>query len=478
MKKIGTVFVVHRQSQALDSLAKGEIESVRVNQKLPVDQIIAFALEKGFLQDGLKQFPDPRKIWDVPIEVLLLPQIIQRLHDEHSLLLAPYMLNSSDLITKLGYNVRILEDGFNDKNLYPRETPFHGETLKHVLLKVKPKALTDWFNQKWLPILRANSPGRSGQYILDGTRIEVPAHLAKKYQGSGCVENPDGTYSYGYKAVWLQEIIDQKGVIVAMNIVPIQEHDLEAARGLIDEFPFEAGSSLIADRGFIDGEWITHLKRDRHVDLFIPLKHNMHATQAAIAMADNRGLWKEHPTRERQKIAEFTSKDGGLFWKDCPVLTTGVLARWTKKDGTPDEVLFVTTKDGQSGKKILATYDQRAEIEESHRQLKENQGIETLPSKKFTHVIFRVIMGVIGFNLMNLFLNSENCKTFDEFSLKTLRQKRRTEEVNPQVIVYTEQAFAVIRMMEFLPLILELEDHVRKKLARMFKNLNLSPAPR
>ena len=474
--KISSGFIHYDQKQTLDALKKGEIESIRVSQKLPVDQIAAFALQDGFLQEGLKKFPDPRKLWEVPIEVLLLPQILQRLNDEHSLLLAPYMLNSSDLITKLGYNVRVLNDGFNDKNKYPRQTAFHGETLKHLLLKTKPENLVTWFNEQWLPIWRANSPGRTHQYILDGTRIEVPAHLWKKYKGAGCVENPDGTYSYGYKAVWLQEIIDQKGVIVSLKIVPIQVHDLEAARGLIDQFPFEKNAVLIADRGFIDAEWITSLKRDREIDLFIPLKRNMQATQAAISMADHRNLWKDHPTREKQKIAEFTAEDGGLFWKECPVLSMGVLVRWTRKDGTPDEVLFVTTKTNQNGKKILATYDQRAEIEESHRQMKENQGIEKLPSKKFVHVVFRILMGVIGFNLMNLFLNSQNCKTFEEFSLKSLRQKR-IEEENPKVIVYTEQTFAVLRFLEFLPLILELEEQVRKKLSKLFKNLNLSPAP-
>ena len=263
-----------------------------------------------------------------------------------------------------------------------------------------------------------------------------------------------------------------------MKIVPIHVHDLEAARELIDDFPFEKNAVLIADRGFIDGKWITHLKRDRHIDLFIPLRHNMQATQAAIAMADNRGLWKVHPTREKQMIAEFTAEDGGLFWKECPVLTTGVLARWTKKDGTLDEVLFVTTKEDQTGKKILEVYDQRAEIEESHRQMKENQGLETLPSKKYVQVVFRIMMGVIGFNLMNLFLNSEHCKDFKEFSLKSLRQRRmRKDEENPKVIVYTEKTFAVLNFMEFLPLILDLEDEVRKRLSGLFKNLSLKPAP-
>ena len=474
--KFGTVFISHRQKETLDALENGEIDSLRVSQKLPVDQVVAFGLQDGFLAKGLKKFPDPRKLWEVPIEVLLLPQVLQRLNDEHSLLLAPYMLNSSDLITRLGYNVRILDEGFNRRNTHPRQAPFHGETLKHLLLSVKAETLLEWFNRDWLSIWRTNSPGRTHQYILDGTRIEIPAHLAKKYQGSDCVENEDGSLSYGYKAVWLQEIIDHKGVIVAMTIVPIQVHDLKAARGLIDDFPFEEGATLIADRGFIDGSWITGLKRDRKIDIFIPLRHNMDATQAAIAMADHRGLWRPHPTRENQQIAEFTAKDGGLFWRDCSELTSGVLVRWTKKDGTADEVLFVTTKEGQTGKQILATYDQRAEIEESHRQMKENQGLETLPSKKFVHVVFRIIMGVIGFNLMNLFLNSENCRNFEEFSLRTFRQKRMEEE-NPKVILYTEKTFAVLRLLEFLPLILTLEQSAQKKLAKLFKNLGLKPAP-
>ena len=474
--KLGGRFVAHDQKRTLDALEKGEIDCVRVSQRLPIDQIVAYGLKDGFLQTGLKTFPDPRKLWEVPVDVLLLPQVLQRLNDEHSLLLAPYMLNSSELITKLGYNVRVLEEGFNQKNVYPRSAPFHGETLKHLLLSVKAEKLLEWFNRDWLSIWQANAPGRTGQYILDGTRIEVPAHLSKKYQGSGCVENEDGSLSYGYKAVWLQEIIDHKGVIVAMTIVPIQVHDLKAARSLIDEFPFEESSSLIADRGFIDGAWITHLKRDRKIDLFIPLKHNMEATQAAIAQADYRGLWKAHPTREKQQIAEFNAREGGLFWRDCPVLTHGVLARWTKRDGTTDEVLFVTTKEGQTGKKILATYDQRAEIEESHRQLKENQGLEKLPSKKFVHVVFRVLMCVIGFNLMNLFLNSEDCKDFEAFSLKSLRQKRMEEE-NPKVILYTEKTFAVMRLLEFLPLILNLEKSAQEKLSRLFKNIAITPAP-
>ena len=65
------------------------------------------------------------------------------------------------------------------------------------------------------------------------------------------------------------------------------------------------------DRGFIDGEWITHLKRDRGIDVCIPLRHNMEITQAAISTADSQNAWQPHPTRQGQNIFEI--KQGDLF---------------------------------------------------------------------------------------------------------------------------------------------------------------------
>jgi len=124
--------------------------------------------------------------------VILTAQTLQRLNDEHSLLLAPYMLNNAELITELGYNVRVLEEGFNDRNIYPREAAFNGETLKHILLSVRPQSLEKWFNKKWRPIWDKNSPGKTLQYILDGTKILIPPHLASRFEGSGYVKDDEG----------------------------------------------------------------------------------------------------------------------------------------------------------------------------------------------------------------------------------------------------------------------------------------------
>ena len=461
--------IVHKQNETIAKLKAGEIDDLRVSNQLPIDDIVKFGLKEGFLKEGLKSFPDPRKTFDIPIEVLLLPQVLQRLNDEHSLLLAPYMLNSAELMTELGFSARVLEEGFNTKNKYERTTPFHGESLKHVLLSTKADKLLDWFNNDWNQLMKSNAPGRTRQYIIDGTEIIVPSHLYEHFEGAGLVKNKDGEITCGYKVVWIQEIIDRKCVIRSMKFAPIQTHDLVIGKELVAEFNFEEGALILMDRGFLDGEWITHLKIERKIDICMPLRSNSEITQFAVAQAERDNCWTPHPTRENQKIYQI--KETELDWKLCQCFKSGVLVRFTKKNGEEKNIVFVDTREGLSGKTILATYDQRSEIEETHRQMKCFQGLEKLPSKKFVHVVFRIIMGTIAYNLFNLFLNSEKCATIEDYTLKTHRQRRRSEERNPDIIIYTGDTYAILKNLDFLDLILTLKKSTQLKLRKIFKEL-------
>ena len=461
--------VTHKQEETIAALKAGEIDDLRVSNQLPIDDIVKYGLKEKFLREGLKSFPDPRKNYDIPIEVLLLPRVIQRLDDEHSLLLAPHMLNSAELLTELGFSARVLEEGFNSKNKYPRETPFHGETLKHVLLSVKAEKLIDWFNTEWEQLMKTNAPGWTKKYIIDGTELLIPKHLFEKYEGAGVIKDSDDNTSYGYKVVWIQEIIDRKGVIRALKFAPIQDNDLKIGKELVKGFDFEEGSLLLMDRGFLDGTWITHLKEERKIDVCIPLKKNSEITQFAVAQALAENNWVPHPTREDQKIYEIRKSE--LDWKLCQSFNSGVVVNFRKKNGEEENIVFVDTRKGISGKNILATYDQRAEIEESHRQMKCFQGLEKLPSKKYVHVVFRIIMGTIAYNLFNLFLNSEKCATLRDYSLKTHRQKRKVEERNPDIIIYTGNTFAILKNLDFLDIILTLKKSTQLKLRKIFREL-------
>jgi hypothetical protein len=260
-KNYGIQFVKYNKEATLIKLKEGDIEDLRVSAKLPIDEIVRFGLDQDILQGLLQRFPDKRKCPEVPIEVLLLPQIIQRLNDEHSLVSAPYMLNSADLLVRLGYNAKIMEEGFNNRNIYPRETVFDGTTLKHQLLSIKASEVIQWFNTTVNLKMKEKSTGRSHCYIIDGTKLSIPSHLSEKYEGSSVVKDNNGNYTCGYKAVWIKELVDKKGVIRALKIAPINVHDLVLGKELIEEFEFEEGATLLMDRGFIDYEWITDLNK-------------------------------------------------------------------------------------------------------------------------------------------------------------------------------------------------------------------------
>lgn len=293
--------------------------------------------------------------------------------------------------------------------------------------------------------------------------------MKDKFPDCGCVSDEAGNVEYGYKVVFLYEMIDRKGMIVAMRIAPIQAHDINLGRELVSEFPFEKGAMLIMDRGFIDGPWMGELKDKRQIDVCIPLRINMELTQAALAQAKTRPEgWRPHPTRDHQRVYEFKKQD--LHWKECPWFQSGALVEFRKKNGELAHVLFVTTKYKLSAKALLALYDHRAEIEEAHRQMKCFQGLEKLPSKKWTNIVFRLVIGVIGYNLFNLFLNSENCDTFEQYSMKTLRQRKPMEK-NPLLIIYAGASFAVLSQLEFMSRILLLSKSVREKLALLFARL-------
>ena len=94
------------------------------------------------------------------------------------------------------------------------------------------------------------------------------------------------------------------GLLRQVALSAMQGHDMALCRPLLEQAAgLRAGALLREERGFIDGATGAHVKRQRRVDIRMPLKANMLATQEAIHLAPLANPWAAHPSRADQCIA-------------------------------------------------------------------------------------------------------------------------------------------------------------------------------
>src|SRR5262249_25497427 len=160
--------------------------------------------------------------------------------------------------------------------------------------------LMAWYNDKVGPSLLAYArvgPGRR-IHIVDTTPVEGPLETGT-YECSGVVKNDDGSRARGYKLATLRTLLDHAGLITQMGLAPIQVHDLPVCRLLLETAPvLRRGDLLLEDRGFVDGDTITFLKQQRHIDVIVPLKSTMLSYHEAVQLAVLQDTWQPHPARD------------------------------------------------------------------------------------------------------------------------------------------------------------------------------------
>jgi hypothetical protein len=206
-------------------------------------------------------------------------------------------------------------------------------------------------------------------HILDTTHIEVPVE-AGTYEWSGVVKNDDGTYARGYQLATLRTRLDSAGLLTQVALSAIQVHEVAWCRPLLEQAPvLRPGDVLLEERGCIDGATLSAFKRTRQVDVIMPLKANMLATQEAIQLAEMADKWAVHPSRAAQHIAWV--RGVAHLWPECHVpLNACVIRFWNKKKKRPDPSVLVTTDQELSASWIVRHDEERPEIEPDYEQMK------------------------------------------------------------------------------------------------------------
>jgi hypothetical protein len=496
----------------------GEIAHIETASEELTDEFLVFAIESGLLKSWAGSFPDPRCEPEIAMEVILPAHIAARFAGLYSMRKAGYVLRSARVLGALGYSVEVVEParglsvrGTSDDKLFsgdvvrkllvqmehqadlsqparrPPQEPSVAvkvrerasrRAVKHAVDAVEAAAqahkvaeqLVDWYNQHvGVSMLQYARLGKGRRiHILDTTRVEVPLETGT-YECSGVVKNDDGTLTRGYKLATLRTLLDSAGLLTQVALSAIQVHDMALCRPLLAEAPvLRAGDLLLEDRGFLDGATLSHLKRQRQVDVIIPLKANMLATQEAIQLATMADKWQAHPTRADQTIALVRGVEH--MWAECAVpLNACVIRFWNKKKKCTDHIVLVTTDLRLNAPWIVRHYEERPEIEQDYEQMKSGGWqLKKLSSTRYSEIVFYVLTVVVSYSLYHLFANTRAGARFADKTRQAIAfEQLRTQRTH--IIVYAGDYFEIFETLSFVQMVLQLsppvQEHLRTWLA-------------
>ena len=495
------------------AIALGELVHLDTASEELTDEFLLFAIESGLLKSWAASFPDPRQEPEIGMEVIVASHLAARFAGLYSMRKSGYVLRSASVLGALGYSVEVLEPahglsvrGTSDDKLISGDVlrkllvqlekhvdlnePLHLPPCKpNQSVKVRHRAsrravkgdvdaaeaearaqrvaakLMEWYNDTVGPSLLAYArvgPGRR-IHIVDTTHVEVPLETGT-YECSGVVKNDDGSRARGYKLATLRTLLDHAGLITQVGLSPIQVHDLPVCRLFLETAPvLRRGDVLLEDRGFVDGDTITFLKKQRHVDVIVPLKSTMLSYQEAVQLAELQAAWQPHPSRDQQHIACVKGVDH--VWDACQVpLNACVIRYWNRKKHALDHIVLVTTDQRLNAPWIVRHYEERPEIEQDYEQMKSGGWqLKKLSSTRYSEMVFYIATVVLSYSLYHLFSNTQAGARFADKTRQALAfeqlRSRRTH-----VIVYAGGSFEIFETLSFAHFILQLPASAQERL--------------
>jgi hypothetical protein len=415
--------------------------------------------------------------------------------------------------------------GFNDKNTYDRQTPCDQDFLRKLARTTTPDRLEGWFNHEVVGILKQHKAfDPEGIFIGDASYLFVPDN--ENYEGSvkllfdehnHPVDGKKLTAEQRARCQWkrcyklVSLIHTHRGgdffLYAAVAVVSGKTHEGPVLYGLVDGFVQAAGRGvmkrLILDRGFLDGEQMGRCKKDYGIDLLIPLKKNMDVYQDALGLMRGQGVRFELYSppapkppadpkplhvpaeilrREKKRQEKLVLKkkaeppppaDKTLVrsevaverhfrsWSSCPVPLSVILNKEIFADGREEIWMLVDTKEVKDPAAARDEYHLRTGIEERHRQLKCFWDLAAFQSRFLSLIVNQVIFVALAYSLLQLYLHRMGRAELNRRTLPRLRQQLMpTRSV---VILYYQNRFALLSVIQYTQLLLSLGAKARRK---------------
>jgi hypothetical protein len=491
----------------------GELVHMETANEAFTDALLLFAIESGVSKKWAEAFPDPREEPEMGMEGMLPAHMAGRFAGLYSFRKTGYVLRSARVLGALGSRVAVIEPahglsvrGTSDATL------FHGDVVRKLLVKMaqhvaptsslrlpahEPKVsvnvrqrasrravkggvdaveaearaqrvaakLMAWYNAHVGPSLLEYARVGTGRriHILDTTGVEVPLATGT-YECSGVVHHDDGSRSRGDTWATLRTVLDHAGLITQVGLCPIQVHDVPVCGPLLETAPVvRAGDLLLEDRAVIDGDTITFLKQQRHVDVIVPLKSTMLSSKEAVDLATMHDQWQPHPSRDHQQMTFVKGVEH--VWDACQVsLNACVMRDWNRKKEALDHSVLVTTDQRLDGTWMVRHDEERPEIAHDDAQMKSGGWpLKKRSATRYSEMVLYMLTVVLSYSLYHLFANTQAGARFADTTREALAfdqlRSRRTH-----VIVYAGGSFEIFETLSFARCILQLPASAQDRL--------------
>lgn len=343
-------FVVFENNKpfVIDEFREGRFDYVELASDVAETKFFQFLFGKQIVDKLAEHYPTPREREHVPMWMYLSSQLSLRLHGQHGFHSYPLIIRAGGLIDALGPevarrdvdaqtgDVKLHCAGFNDRNLYPRQTPCDQDFLRKLARDTEPQRLEDWYNRQVAALYKElDAFDSEGLFIADGTYLFVPDnpryedslrllfdehnHPVSKQQEQEMTKAQQARCRWRrcYKAVLLLHVdaVGERFVVAGVRVLKADEAEATALWPLVDTFLAAVGKNvmkvLLLDRGFINGPEIGRLKRDHGIDTVIPIRSDMNLQDDVRGLMKLPTAWEEYEPKRRPPLPDVTAPSHG-----------------------------------------------------------------------------------------------------------------------------------------------------------------------
>jgi hypothetical protein len=332
----------------IDAFREGRFDYVELASDVAETKFFQFLFGKQVVDKLAQHYPTPREREHVPLWMYLSSQLSLRLHGQHGFHGYPLIIRAGGLVDALGPDVARREvdpqtgnlhlhcTGFNDRNLYPRQTPCDQDFLRKLARDTEPQLLQEWYNRQVAALYQElGAFDDEGLFIADGTYLFVPDNA--RYEGSLRLLFDEHNHPVSkqqeqemtkaqrarcrwrrcYKAVLLLhgDAAGERFVVAGVRVLKANESEATALWPLLDTFLATVGTDvmkvLLLDRGFINGPEMGRLKRDHGIDTVIPVRGDMNVLEDVRGLMKLPTPWQEYQPTRRAPLPDVTASSHG-----------------------------------------------------------------------------------------------------------------------------------------------------------------------